>query len=107
MNREEVLKRAIEKAEKNGYEYLGCPAESQESTDDCYYCTIFSHDFAKAFWGENTIEICDMGHEYKPDSYHECPDNEIYFSRTHIRWQYHLQQMVISEDPIKYLEQFI
>lgn len=43
-----------------------------------YQGIVFSHQFAKAFWGEK--------------------DNE---------WQHHLQQMVIKAEPIKYLKQFI
>lgn len=45
---------------------------------------IFNHDFAKALWGE-THPI-----------YDHIPN--------HLKaWQYHLQQMVIAEDPIEYL----
>lgn len=46
---------------------------------------IYSHDFAKALWGE------------KP--YLDQGDG----SESLYRWQYHLQNMVIAEDPIKYL----
>lgn len=58
------------------------------------YELIFSHDFAKAFWGEEMITSLSAGKgefsaEYIPE------------------WQYHLQKMVISPDPIKYLAQFL
>lgn len=49
---------------------------------------IFNHDFAKALWGEWSRE------ELKAE-YHNIYELEP--------WQYHLQQMVIAEDPIKYL----
>ena len=51
---------------------------------------IFTHDFAKAFWGESYYITSD-----------EFEDNKG------IAWQYHLQQMVIAEEPLKYLEKFL
>lgn len=48
---------------------------------------IFNHDFAKALWGEKA---------------HDEPN----ISKTEYwlyAWQYHLQQVVIADDPIKYL----
>lgn len=53
----------------------------------------FDHDFAKSIWGEERrrLTVCDEGaNVYK-----------IYISN----WQYHLQQMVISKDPIQYLKE--
>lgn len=47
---------------------------------------VFDKDFAKAFWGEKHLGYRDF----------EGPT-----------WKYHLQQMVLEEDPIRYLEQFI
>ena len=77
-----IIRRAIDKAEANGYKsdfinlYL----------DECWYNIIFSHSFAKAFWGDEPFEH---------DHYEE-PN-----------WQYHLQQLALSKDRIKYLGQFI
>lgn len=42
---------------------------------------IASKDFAKALWGEQLIQVINM----EP------------------AWRYHLQQMVIADDPIEYL----
>lgn len=47
---------------------------------------IFNHDFAKALWGEATYH--DSGSEMLVDK---------------LGWQDHLKQMVIANDPIKYL----
>lgn len=47
---------------------------------------IFNHSFCKALWGEENFMRYD-GDTLDPLK----------------MWQYHLQQMVISEDPIKYL----
>jgi hypothetical protein len=60
---------------------------------------LFNHDFAKALFKDDGWCLrCDKNmasSEHKdwcPDSYDIAPI-----------WQYHLQQMVIAEDPIKYL----
>lgn len=51
---------------------------------------IFDHDFAKALWGE-TVDLF--------PAYNHMSDT----LEPHRAWQYHLQAMVIAEDPIKYL----
>ena len=48
---------------------------------------IFNHDFAKALWGNEMIEC-----------YHA---KDVKCRMT--AWAYHLQQMVIADDPIEYL----
>jgi len=71
-----------------------------------YQGIIFSHSFAKAFWGDNNIcTHCEKiaieistGEEMASDCCHE----PVMFT-----WEHHLQQMVIKPDPIKYLQQFI
>lgn len=96
MNREEILKKAIEKAIKNDYDVYIC----MESN-------IFSHGFAKSFWGEQEHQwegdggsnLCACG-----DRFYE---HETTPSGTAYCWQYHLQQMVLEEDPIEYLEKFL
>lgn len=97
MTNQETLKKAIEKAIKGGYkiEWDGNNEvwyDSDKHTPwESYsvYDIIFSHSFAKAFWGEEkrlTDKIADL-YEYW--------------------WQFHLQQMVLEEQPLKYLEKFI
>ena len=92
MNNEEILKKAIDKAVENGF--VGtfsdipkagfyCEANAEESSGMCVYTNIFSHDFAKAFWGEGKLTA------------------DIFI------WQQHLAQMVLEEEPLKYLESFL
>ena len=86
---------------------------------------IFSHDFARAFWGNKPIcTICgsdkfEGGKQYipgEPDEYWEkcrgcgvepIDTNEfgINDGTTLEAWQYHLQQMILKEDPLQYLSQ--
>jgi hypothetical protein len=61
-----------------------------------------SHDFAKAFFGEEPIICSSCGIHH--DHFSDC---DAGFGEELKQWQYHLQQMVLEEDPIKYLEKFI
>lgn len=131
MIKEETIKAIIEKAIKNGYSQIeDTPENREEYTDedfdecnnfevcldrchfymikwtDDYYDglrdVIFSHDFAKAFFGKDIVReelyYCDKekGIEEKWSDY---------IGRE--AWVYHLKKMAISEDPIVYLSKFI
>ena len=80
-----------------------------ESSDSLKYTgghehIIFSHDFAKAFWGEYKHD----GYEYETDGYcYNCRETVDDYQSPEYCWQYHLQQLVLEKDPIKYLEKFI
>jgi hypothetical protein len=113
MKKEEILKKAVNKAIENGFK--------QERTQHIYLIQkvfgvntinkewlrgfIFDHDFAKAFFCDNReLRVAYEG--YCKDE--ECNTNEELDEAWRIKsWQYHLQQMVLEEDPIKYLEKFI
>jgi len=101
MTNEQILKKAIEKAIKNGYKYgFGINKALKyfgtiKRKNSWYYSTIFSHDFTKAFFGTEPLNIgIEMGTE----------KGEIVNLEN---WQYHLQQMVLKEEPLKYLEKFL
>lgn len=82
---EQILQKAIEKAVKNGYRIR--PDLLVILDEDVCFDIIFSHDFAKAFWGEEML---------------------LKFNTEHpVAWQYHLQQMVLCDAPISYLKKFI
>lgn len=53
---------------------------------------LFNHNFAKALWGE-TKDFVELGKTFESGVVTVAIDG----------WQYHLQQMVIAEDPIEYL----
>jgi len=114
MNNEEILEKAIEKAIKNGYKQIKW--KDKKGTEWINYnlllCQIglpipiiFSHYFAKAFWGEGEAE-----EQYNKTDKHWhdtscCSGSGVFFRGE--RWQYHLQQMVLEEEPLKYLERFL
>jgi hypothetical protein len=122
MSNQEILAKAVEKAIAGGWQplHLGKEPIDKElitvehimfSSDPRMY--IYSHDFAKALWGDATVpeseEIDDnqvkLGlYEASGGSYEGYLDFcDIEFSGE--PWQYHLQQMVITDDPIKYLSE--
>lgn len=127
---EEIIKKVFKKAIKNGWTLydekpeisminLGSKAifnfgsiffdlskKNMEVAGDLYVI-ISSHKFAKYFWGIE--DVCkDCG-----DTYQKCRidlDTDCGYEgdgNVQISWQYHLQQMVLEEDPIKYLEKFL
>ncbi len=112
MNNQLILEKAIQKAVDGGWtdynsleslelvkttantvtlkgwvEYVdedGNTDESQTEITFNYKELIFNHDFAKALWGEKEQDWDGEGYT--------TPD-----------WQYHLQEMVIANNPIEYL----
>lgn len=100
MSNQEILQKAIEKAEANGWKPYSKIAKSyrvggQTVTAGQFRLAarghrdvIFDQDFAKALWNTPRFAI-----------------NELHFETRDGRseWEYHLQNMVIAEDPIKYL----
>ena len=108
MTDRKILSNAIDKAIANGF-------EGRKLTDDIeiaelvieskgHYAVLFSHSFAKTFWGEEEITVGKInGGVFDNGENLETK----YYDDKRISWQYHLQQMVLEENPIKYLEKFL
>jgi len=107
MKDREILKKAIEKCGWKFPEIKNVNEEIQEPViiwkgidkfivewlfDESYYQIIFSHDFAKEFWGEEEV------YEYIEDT------GEVFCKEA---WKFHLQQMILEKEPLKYLEKFL
>ena len=64
---------------------------------------IFNHDFAKALWGDELVQ-------YPEEDPHTVTAR---MGRTYERtdelwvWQYHLQQAVVSKDPLQYFLDYL
>ena len=98
MTDKQILQKAIEKAEKNGWDK---PYWIKEIEPYTRWVTdiIFSHSFAKSFWGED--ENCsECGNPFAVGM--KC--GKI---KTVERWGKELSIMVLEEEPLKYLEQFL
>ena len=102
MSNSEILEAAIKKAWTKGEAFVDVVGRvtinygdgSQNGLWQSIGDLVFSHKFAKAFWGED--EQINTG----------IPGHSVC---VHIQdlWEYHLQQMVLEEDPIQYLKQFL
>ncbi len=111
MTNKEILKKAIEKAVGGGWKENTAPlafgaileiSNNKRLLKDFFrvnhhYSIIFSHSFAKAFWGEKRVN--DEGEEvlWRKDGIETCL----------FAWEYRLQQMVLEKQPLKYLEKFL
>ena len=121
MENEQILKKVIKKANKNGYklkyeDLVPSVVKTNKDVSDVkvwllqkmiltmYAPTIiFNHDFAKAFWGEKE-------HYFGEEGVSECKCGYQPYESAgagDMCWKVYLQQMVIEEEPLKYLEQFI
>lgn len=105
MTNEQILEKAISLAidggwEDNMFEVMHYTHEhSKIATPEFLYQLIFNHQFAKALWGEKPpLQRRVYEKDYKGNR-----QLRLRGKRTGIAWQYHLQQMVIADDPIKYL----
>lgn len=103
MTDKEILYKAIKRARENGYKCL--------DLDDVEYVIyqehIFSHDFAKAFWGNAQVcyECGDPIQKCRVDMDTSCGADE--FDPTQVAYMYHLQVLIVQENPLKYLEKFL
>lgn len=114
MTNKEILQKAIVKALLNGFDidnlindYIGLFEHNNYFINEVYYILkeqiIFSHDFAKAFWGTK-IE-CE--HLEQVRNCCGCNLDTEYCQGKFYKWQNHLKKMVCQEEPLKYLEKFL
>jgi len=111
MTNKEILEKAIQKAIDGGWtgdladKVKSCADEDIELLIEGWRNIhhlepvnfIFDHNFAKAIWGDKQVEIAQSTKHLKLKGK---------FTRSvpgHEGWQYHLQNMVIANDPIKYI----
>ena len=86
MTDQEILTKALEEAVKNGW-----ALENRHWFFGLEF--IFSHDFAKSFWPRTGDSL------WKSEI-----DIPEYYGQ---EWRFRLLEMVLSEDPTKYLERFL
>ncbi len=125
MTNEQILKKAIEKAVKNDVswhegnywlkEFKGADKDTLNMLNISAEIIIFSHDFAKAIWGEKEWGCVDCLKQPEEPYVRNMPHSE--YTEECIRkkhsikplytWKHHLPIMVMQEEPLKYLEKFI
>jgi hypothetical protein len=105
LSNEQILTKAIRKFRGNNllpFRVLEVPGVSGLCVEwtfpdsfrrlDHYFAIIYSHDFAKALWGDRFIN---------PEMRDDTGSRVIAIKQT--AWRYHLRQMVTADDPIEYL----
>lgn len=112
MKDEEILKQAIKKVKKNGFDVeLGGSGKvvkvfrGKDFTKEMPTVVefIFSHSFAKAFWGEERVERCKQCKiDNDPRKFAGC-----YKCKYEKGYKKHLQQMVLEKNPLKYIEKYL
>lgn len=115
MTDKQILNSAIEQANKNmsnGMKFTIGLANFISTELDCYHI-IFDHNFAKAFWGTNTTNQLGTDVSYTDPLKALAiaagckdgikPDGINLFEA----WEYHIQKMVLKENKIQYLKQFL
>ncbi len=90
MTDKEILIEVLKQTKNNGYQDNDDYYDVLISQDEFYSEDrfIFTHDFAKAFWGEDCYRV-------------------FGYSTGTPKWQYNLKKMVLCEEPLKYLEKFL
>lgn len=100
MDNKEILEKIFEKA---GHDLQLLDFYCNKSDEELLiFDCIFSHDFAKAFWGEEEINLAVM-HGVKGLDIEDFNNICIMIKN----YEYHLQQMVLEKDPLRYLEKFL
>ena len=115
MTNEQILKESILKAHENGLDLKSSGAATLALALDekpevvwrtrIYLAFIFSHEFAKAFWGDEKIV-----HDCGLPAQDETKGEDMHVHKGHcyyVRWAFHLRQMIVEEEPLKYLSRFL
>jgi hypothetical protein len=126
MTRLELLTIVVGRARSNGFEFrrwytsrLDLPWISAEAAltlldqQRRYYALLFSHDFANAFWkaGEEiTFSVpAQTFQRPMPDGTLKTIQRKSFMRRSARRdaWRYHLREMALAEDPLRYLRKYL
>ena len=135
MKNETILKKAVEKAVKNGFKWQSIWSAIPEDIEYTllhdfediwfdnerhsmtsgknngwsmsYYRLIFSHSFAKAFWGEEydwlpSYKQMVKGAKSKKNFVKMAKETGLLKA-----WQFHLSKMVLEKNPLDYLRRFL
>jgi hypothetical protein len=126
MTKTELLRIVVSQAKANGFVFRKWfqtnvrelwPGTTEAldllATENRYYALLFSHEFARAFWSKGA----QMSFIVPASSYtRRNAKGQIItvsrkaFTRRTIKadvWKYHLRQMVIAEDPLRYIRRFL
>jgi hypothetical protein len=126
MTRLELLKIVIGRARANGFELrrwytmrLGLPWTSAADAYTVleqhrnYYALLFSHEFAMAFWkpgAEITFQVPAQTFARRmPDGTIQTIQRKPFIRRSARKdaWRYHLREMALAEEPLRYIRRYL
>lgn len=126
MTRLELLKIVIGRARANGFElrrwYTARLALPWTGTADAiavleqnrrYYALLFSHEFAMAFWkpgAEITFQVPAQTFQRRmPDGTIQTVQRKPFIRRSARKdaWRYHLREMALAEEPLRYIRRYL
>jgi hypothetical protein len=126
MTRKEALHILISQAHTNGFDFrrwylhnIGSewPGNDEAVTlltaESRFYALVFSHDFARAFWqkgAQMNFIVPAATYSRMNGKGQVVTINRKPFTRRTIKadvWKYHLRQMAMSDDPLRYLKRFM
>lgn len=105
-----ILKRAIERAVNNGYKTevsihsLADYAWRGMIKRGLYYNEIYTHQFAIHFFGEGIVPRLDHSEDCASVKKKKCDCGAV---ETKYKWKKELIKMVLSDDPLLYLQQYM
>jgi hypothetical protein len=126
MTRKETLHMLLSQAHANGFDFrrwyqanisIDWPSADEAlsllATGSRYYALVFSHEFARAFWqkgAQMNFIVPAATYSRMNGKGQVVTITRKPFTRRTIKadvWKYHLRQMSLSEDPIRYLRRFL
>ncbi len=126
MTRLELLQLVVARARAHGFEFrrwytarLGLPWISAEAAVTLldgqrrYYALIFSHEFASTFWkpgADLTFDIpAQTFQRVMPDGTVRTVQRKTFIRRSARpeAWRYHLREMALAEEPLRYLRKYL
>jgi hypothetical protein len=126
MTRLELLKIVIGRARAHGFElrrwYTTRLALPWTSSADAlatleqhrrYYTLLFSHEFAMAFWkpgAEITFQVPAQAFQRRmPDGTVQTVQRKPFIRRSARKdaWRYHLREMALAEEPLRYIRRYL
>ncbi len=126
MTRSELLRILVSQARANGFQFrrwymgrLGLPWVSADQSIEMlaaerrYYVLLFSHEFAESFWkaGEKiTFQVPTQTFQRKKADGTIGTVTRKAFIRRSARedaWKYHLRELALAEEPLRYMRKYL
>ena len=126
MTREALLRILLSQAKNNGFEFRKWfvahiqptwPGADEALAILCegsrFYALVFSHSFAREFWKQGTqmsFTVPSVSYTRRDPAGKIVTVSRKAFTRRTLKadvWRYHLREMALAEDPLRYIRRFL